>query len=353
MWCQFGRVPVKREESSPHEQEPASDAGLSTPEVERDLWDLDSEPDAAGGGNGSVMKPIGKLPDKRDVSRGKSSGAIMMNVLSRGRVPESNKSPIQRRELQIRPKEDLMAASPGRLEDEFHTLDEWGDAPSDHGAEWGGPEPADVEGGHEMLPDGCEPQPMAVGNPSDSTVPGIGPRGPLRLFEWIGLAALALILLGLAYGGYLLTIHSVSSRSTTRFEPNFPVRGDRVVIHSARTYWRAPKLYGDDRDRVKRGTRLIPVVELKVDGRAAIRVRIKNDRGGWVGDPLSLMVGESGVYTFTGTAGFEDIGMHAAYRIGESEAWTFEVEEADSLDAGGNEFKLLFEMRISPDKQSS
>jgi hypothetical protein len=49
------------------------------------------------------------------------------------------------------------------------------------------------------------------------------------------------------------------------------------------------------------------------------------------------------------TAGFDDVGMHAAYRTGESKPWTVGVYEAPTEDAPGRDFKKVFEMDISTD----
>jgi hypothetical protein len=49
------------------------------------------------------------------------------------------------------------------------------------------------------------------------------------------------------------------------------------------------------------------------------------------------------------TAGFEDVGMHAAYRTGQSEPWSVQVYEAPSEDTPGPAFKKLFEMNVSTD----
>ena len=51
------------------------------------------------------------------------------------------------------------------------------------------------------------------------------------------------------------------------------------------------------------------------------------------------------------TAGFEDLGMHAAYRTGQSKPWTIEVLEAPSESAANAEFKKLFEINISTDRR--
>jgi len=51
------------------------------------------------------------------------------------------------------------------------------------------------------------------------------------------------------------------------------------------------------------------------------------------------------------TAGFEDVGMHAAYRTGQSKPWTIEVLEAPSEGALNSEFRKLFEINISTDRR--
>ena len=51
------------------------------------------------------------------------------------------------------------------------------------------------------------------------------------------------------------------------------------------------------------------------------------------------------------TAGFDDIGMHAAYRTGGTKPWTVEIYEAPSENASGKEFTKLFETHISTDRR--
>ena len=57
------------------------------------------------------------------------------------------------------------------------------------------------------------------------------------------------------------------------------------------------------------------------------------------------------VTALAATAGFEDIGMHAAYRTGQSKSWSVEVREAPSEDSPVQDFKKLFEMSISTDRR--
>ena len=54
---------------------------------------------------------------------------------------------------------------------------------------------------------------------------------------------------------------------------------------------------------------------------------------------------------FAATDGFNDPGMHAAYRTGQAKPWTIEVFEAPSEDSAAGEFKKLFEMNIASDRR--
>ena len=109
---------------------------------------------------------------------------------------------------------------------------------------------------------------------------------------------------------------------------------------------------GPDQDTFRRGTELLPVLEISLaGGPAGIRVLFRNDERAVVGDAVTRTVRGSGTLKIPATAGFDDIGMHAAYRTGESKPWTIEVFEAASENAPSREFTKLFEMNISTDRR--
>ena len=56
---------------------------------------------------------------------------------------------------------------------------------------------------------------------------------------------------------------------------DFPIQGEHLTIDSATSYWRAPITEGTARDTVRRGTQLLPVLEVTAHGGpAAIRVYV-------------------------------------------------------------------------------
>lgn len=177
---------------------------------------------------------------------------------------------------------------------------------------------------------------------------------PLRLklnlspVERIGMMALiALLLVG---GGVLMviTFGRLPTEPKRVEASNFPIAGKLVAIRSADSYWRAPASDGTGSEIARRGTVLVPVVNLKVSGGpAAVRVIFRDSDGKVVGDVLTRAVNADSSLEVAATAGFEEVGMHAAYRTGQSKPWTVQLYEADSPSAPSQDFKKVFEMRIS------
>ncbi|MCX6866052.1 MAG: hypothetical protein NTV46_07495 [Verrucomicrobia bacterium] len=168
--------------------------------------------------------------------------------------------------------------------------------------------------------------------------------------EWAGLVGLLVLLL--ATGGAILgfSLRHLPTE-THRVQTNdFPIKGDYLTVDSATSYWRAPVTAGDSPDTFRHGTRLLPVLELTANGGpAVIRVLFRNEERAVVGDVVSRAVRDHGKWIIPATAGFDDFGMHAAYRTGEGKRWTIEVFEAPAESAAGKEFQKLFAMDISTD----
>jgi hypothetical protein len=113
------------------------------------------------------------------------------------------------------------------------------------------------------------------------------------------------------------------------------------------TYWRAPAA-GEGRI----GTVLLPVIDLEIaGGPAAVRVFFRNAKGESAGDAFTRSVSGSTHLKIAATAGFDDLGMHAAYRTTDSDRWIVEVFEGPSVDAPIETFKKLFELPISTDRR--
>ena len=174
------------------------------------------------------------------------------------------------------------------------------------------------------------------------------PKLGLSKFEWFGLVVLAVLLLGGGVVVYLNTISRLPTGSERVKTKDFPIQGKHLAVLSVDSYWRAPQ----EGDAVRRGTVLIPVVAITSSGGpAAIRVFFHNSDGEVVGDAVTRQVQPGKSLQIAATGGFEDLGMHAAYRTGENKPWFIEVHEGPSENSPGAEFKKLLEMDISPDRR--
>ncbi len=187
----------------------------------------------------------------------------------------------------------------------------------------------------------------------ENAVPvSLRPHLGLSKIERIGLVCLLVCLLAGGAGIFLFSLNRLPRESERAKANDFPLTGNHLTIKSATSYWRAPILEGPSPDTFRRGTRLLPVVELAVaGGPAALRILFRNEEHAVIGDAVTRTVRQAGTLKIAATAGFDDLGMHAAYRTGESKPWTIEVYEAPSEGTAGTAFKKLFEMNISTDRR--
>ncbi len=178
------------------------------------------------------------------------------------------------------------------------------------------------------------------------------PHLGLSKIERIGLIALLVVLVGGGASIFLWSLNRLPMESVKAESADFPIKGERVTITSAKSYWRAPIVDGPDADTFRRGTELLPVLELEVSGGpASIRIFFRDEMGATIGDALSRSINGEGVLKIPATAGFDDPGMHAAYRTGESKPWTVQVWEVSSGSASDGNSKKLFEMNVSTDRR--
>ncbi len=178
------------------------------------------------------------------------------------------------------------------------------------------------------------------------------PRLNLTKVELIGLVTLLAILVLGAGSIVIFSLNRLPTESAWGNANNFPIKGQYIKILSAESYWRAPILDGKTPDIVRRGTVLLPVLNLATsDGAAGIRVIFRKDDGESIGDIVTRKVQSGQKLEIAATAGFDDIGMHSAYRTGESKPWMIEVYEAPTVDSPNAAFKKLFEMKISTDRR--
>lgn len=206
-----------------------------------------------------------------------------------------------------------------------------------------------------------EPRPP-VTEPEDDEFSPVkrGDARPVSLQPHLGLSkterfAMIALLALLVAGGLAIVVLSLnrlpteSSRTRTH---DFPIKGTMVKVDSAASYWRPPITDGPSPETVRRGTKLLPVLELQIsEGSGAIRVLFRDEERTVVGDAVTRVVRGSGTVIVAATAGFDDLGMHAAYRTGGSKPWTIEVYEAASETSPGKDFQRLFEMNISTDRR--
>ena len=202
------------------------------------------------------------------------------------------------------------------------------------------PEPAD---------DMDEFSPKVLENPTPAS---LRPKLNLTKIEFAGLAALLVLIL---IGGGIFYFNTISRLPTgiQRAEAgDFPIKGHSTNVISAVTFWRVPVTSGANADTVRRDALLIPVVELAFSGGpSAIRIFFRNSDGQLVGDAVSHKVTGGAPIQFAATDGFNDPGMHAAYRTGQSKPWTVQVDEAPAADSPSSDYKKLFEMNVSTDRR--
>jgi hypothetical protein len=204
----------------------------------------------------------------------------------------------------------------------------------------------------ESTPPVEEPDEFSPTAPENAKPMSLVPRLGLSKLELFGLCSLcAILLLG---GGVVFfnSIHRLPAGDDRLKAGDFPVEGRHLVILSADTYWRPPISEGKNADTYRRGTQLLPVVELTSSGSpAAVRVFFRDQDGLVTGDAVTRAIKPGVPLQIAATAGFEDVGMHAAYRTGQGKPWTIEVLEAPSVTSPNAEFRKLFEINISTDRR--
>ncbi len=204
----------------------------------------------------------------------------------------------------------------------------------------------------ESTPPAGESDEFSPATPENAKPVSLVPRMGLSKLEWLGLAALGAILL--VGGGVVFfnSIHRLPSGVERLKAGDFPVKGSHVAILSAETFWRAPVTEGKNAETFRRGTQLLPVATLNSSsGPAAVRVFFRDEEGRVMGDAVTRTIQPGVPLEIAATAGFEDLGMHAAYRTGQSKPWTIQVLEGPSETAANAEFKKLFEINISTDRR--
>lgn len=163
--------------------------------------------------------------------------------------------------------------------------------------------------------------------------------------------AISSLFIALALGATLTVIHfskTVPTRPLVAEKINYPVTGKIVEIKAASTYWRAPVTTGENTDIVRRDTKLIPILKLNLSAKSgAIRVFFRDQDGVVIGDGISRAVSGETEVSIAATAGFDDLGMHTAYRTGDSRPWVAQVFEGPDATAPREKFRMILETEIS------
>ena len=174
----------------------------------------------------------------------------------------------------------------------------------------------------------------------------------LTKIEKIAISALFAVLALAATFAIIHFSNRVPTRSPISEKIDYPVNGKLVEIRAASTYWRAPITSGENSDVVRRGTALIPVLKLSLHSKpCAIRVFFRDQDDIVIGDGITREISGITELALPATAGFDEMGMHAAYRTGESEPWTVQVFEGPSRNADRKDFSKILETQISTDRR--
>lgn len=285
--------------------------------TEMDLWDLDSEETDALSAPETPKEPAG-LPQRRKP----------------GSSTIQSRKPVERH-IQVPAVETIKVVEQPEPENEIEL--ETGSEP-------------------EVIPE-KKPAPSKEWEEGDdeTTEPQLADKKPkpsLASLSKMEKIATSCLVAALALGATLTFIHfsnRVPTRPLVSEEIDYPVAGKIIEITSASTYWRKPITTGENTDVVRRGTELIPVLKMNLSSKSgAIRVFFRNDEGLVVGDGITRAVSGESEIAIASTAGFEDIGMHTAYRTGDSLPWVVQVFEGPATNAPREKFRKILETEISP-----
>lgn len=181
--------------------------------------------------------------------------------------------------------------------------------------------------------------------------PAPGPSGfflKLSKLERIGMATLAALLLISATLIYVFSVNRLHGSDAGAGLNDLPIKGSYLSISGVDSFWRAPITDGPGKDTFRRGTQLIPVVEVTLSGGpGALRVFFRDGDGAVIGDVVTRRIEAAQKIHIAATVGFDDIGMHAAYRTGQTKPWTVDFYEAPSENSEASVFKKLLRLDVS------
>jgi len=367
--------PNTNDEDSPPLKRPKSQPGTVAKEIsEVDFWDLDEESPANPAGSSTLPPPRQKsiLPRRPAKKQAAIPKVKLEEKASKPIVPETPKpaatakSPFQKNDT-ARPK--AAKRYPSASSDVFSDKD----LESRPNHELPEPQEPEEKPHSALLPEemveeaeGIPVSPSteetfkdeAVYSPkADTVAPGetlqdLKKKWSLTQIEKIGLGAFLVLLLGVA--AFFLTqgIYKLPEEPKLLGSGGFPVTGQMFSITDAETFWRKPITEGAHPDRVRRGTQLIPVLKISLtQGKGAIRVLFRNADHDLVGDGITRAIHGATTLEIPATAGFDDMGMHTAYRTNESKPWNVEVLEAPSTESPTAQFKKIYESHISAEQR--
>lgn len=301
--------------------------------TEMDLWDIDLGEESIPNAPESDQRTPGQLPSQRK-SVSKISTKKPTDLRSKSPavdVPTELKPVEEKLPVPSRKKAAMIPAKETHAETEDEIFE---DIPEIEQAK--------------PTPEWEEVESESTAPVGEKTVPIIPAIGSLSKIEKIAISALCA---AFALGATLAVIHfysRVPTRPLVAEEVDFPVSGKIVEITAASTYWREPVMTGENADVVRRGTQLIPVLKLSLNSKSgAIRVFFRNEDGIVIGDGITRTLKGNAEVTFAATAGFEDVGMHTAYRTGDSKRWVVQVFEAPSATSPREKFSKVLETEIS------
>jgi len=300
--------------------------------MEQDLWDLGDDDDVLSK-DASIT-----LPEKKETAP--KSPIKTREISSKKQVGEPLDEPVKA----------MVATAKSPTKGDFDDLDGDKSTPSPkRPVERAAPTPVEktVPPPEEEEEDEFNPHAAA-----DATPVSLRPALGLSKLERIGLIGLVVIIL---VGGIWFIAQSLGGlpkESALNQKPEFPIKGKLVTLTGVVTFWREPIEQGENADTVRRGTELLPVANLMLEGGpAAIRIFFVNADGSYVGDPVTRSFSGKSSIEIPATAGFDDRGMHAAYRTGLSNPWSIEIHEAPSINSPSEAFTKILKMTISPDRR--
>jgi hypothetical protein len=340
---------------------------LTKDTTELDLWAFEDDLEQPEAPPGEAPRGVSaEIPAPRERRPAKTSDPAGDSASAAGSGGDQIRMDVMRSQPKNQPSQAIHSPTP---ENEFDDLENWDDIPklpvieelpdepdtATEPLEAASPAPEVVptaDGRDAPAGNGVQDDEINPARQKDAKPVPLRPHLGLSKVERAGLIALAAMLL---VGGLFAYIHSIKRLPTDAARAStgdFPLKGGRITVKSATTYWRQPVSEGPEAETFRRGTVLLPVLTLETTaGTGAIRVLFRNEQRAVIGDAVTRTIRGAGQLEIPATAGFDDIGMHAAYRTGGTKPWTVEVFEADSETAAGRDFNRLFEINISTDRR--